>query len=844
MIIVNICIWCVMRYSTLAMALTSLNMQFVWAEPVMQQHDQKVFLLPEIQVVAEQEDGVGKTHYDQEKIQQIANSNKTISDFLKINPNVQFSQDALSAAKQGELKASDISINGALAYDNKIMLDNVSLNNSINPAGGNNEFAMTGMGGSSVATTINTDLICDLTVLDSNVSAEYGEFTGGVIKAKTCAPKSKIGELHGKISYDYTSSAWSKYNYIDDAEALLFEDNNSDEYQKEFVKQGVTSSLYGNLSEDIGFSLGVSQRWSDIDLTSKMVNQMQSANQQRENQNVNLNAYIKLNPQHQLKLGVQYQNDQADLNQPQVKDSGKKIDETNTAFEAELVSNLNQVKFTQSLVYQQQDRKNDSQRNESIGWNSSSQKNWSNSNVASEGGYGDQQQALDSLEYKIKAELPTFKFGQADHQINIGAGYGHYEADWSRLADAYSYFLPAKSTTGITSCHNNLGNIDAHCEEKNALDAGQYHIRRNLLQAGQIDVQQDRAHLFVEDKINWNNTIKLNLGLRADYDSLSKGTNLAPRSNVQYLPFADERLKLTAGWNRYYANNAFGYQLLDGINTLQYNQTRQTIHDDWVSTGYASTTNVQRSQLDVPVTDESVFAISSRLGMFDAQLKYVHRDNKDQIRKYRVGINPNIDEYDNIGKSEADVYTFSLSNHTPIQWGISLNRISLGVDYTDVTRNFNSYEDSINPLTYDPYIVYEGKVIDEANRPADNFARPWTARLAIDTQFSNLPLKISQLLRYRSNYDAMVATAIAKEDRFEHQGYMVDTQYNKTKIGSALNWDIRSAYDVQLAKDQIMTLGLTVNNVLNRHNKFTDSGSNNLQSEIGRQFIADISFKF
>lgn len=836
-----------MRYSALALALMSLNMQLTWAEQPITHTEKQVFILPEIQVLAEETDEVGQTKYDQEKIQQTANSNKTISDFLRVNPNVQFSQEALAAGKQGELKATDISINGALAYDNKIMLDNVSLNNHLNPASGSNEFGMTGMGGSSFATTINTDLICELNVLDSNVSAEYGEFTGGVIQAKTCAPKSEVGKLHGNMSYDYTSSAWSKYNYIDEAEALLFEDNpknDGDNYQKDFVKQGIAASLYGNLSEKIGFSLAVSQRWSDIDLKSNMVNQVQSANQQRENQNVNLNAYIKLNPQHQLKLGLQYQNDQADLNQPHVKDSGKKIDETNHAFEVELLSNLDQAKLTQSLVYQQQARINDSQRNESIGWIPSSQKNWSNTAVASEGGFGDQEQALDTLEYKIKAEFQPFQFANIEHQFTVGAGYGHYEADWSRLADAYSYFLPNKSTAGITSCLNDLGDLDLYCEEKNAVDAGQYHIRRTLLGEGNIDVQQDRAHLFMEDKINWNNTLKLNLGLRSDYDSLTKETNLAPRTSVHYLPFADERLKLTTGWSRYYANNVFGYKLLDGINTLSYNQTRNSINDDWQSTGYASSSNVQRSKLDTPVTDETVFAISSRIGLFDAQLKYVHRDNKDQIRKQMISTSPINYIYDNLGKSEADVYTLSLANHTPIQWDTSLNRLSLGVDYTDVTRNFNSYEDSMNPLTYDPYILYEGKIIHEANRPADNFARPWTARLAIDTQFTNLPLKISQLLRYRSAYDAMVSSSIAKDERPEYNGFIIDTAYHPTRIGSAFNWDIRSTYDVKLAKDQLMTLGLTINNLLNRHNKYTTSGSDTLRSEIGRQFVADISFKF
>lgn len=836
-----------MRYSALALAIIGLNAQYACAnETTAHVANAPLFILPEINVDINELSEVGQTKYNQEQLSQTANGNKTISDFLRVNPSVQFSQDAMAGGEQGELKAVDISINGALPYDNKLLLDNVSLNNLINPAGGNNEFAITGMGGSSFASTVNTDLICELNVLDSNVSAEYGEFTGGVIQAKTCAPKTKVGDLHGSVSYDYTNSAWSRMNYVDEEEFELFENNQDYDYQKEFVKQGLAASLYGRFSDDLAFSFGASKRWSEIDYTTQLVNTTQSANQQRENQNVYLNVYANLNPLHQLKVGLQYQNDHADLNLVNNKDSNRKIDEENTALELELTSAFNHAKIVQSLVYQQQVKDSKGQRNENIGWGSSDAKNWSATNTASEGSFGHQQQELATLNYKIKADFDAFKFANTQHHISIGAGYGHYKADWSRLNDAFSYFKPAGvGIAGIASCINASGERDAYCDETYNDGVGQYHIRRHFYNAGNINVGQDRGYLFVEDKINWQNTFKVNLGVRAEYDSLSKQTNIAPRTALHYLPFADERLQFTTGWNRYYANNMFSYHLEDGINLLGLNQTRASINDAWVTNGYALSSNVERSQLDVPKTDETVFAISSRLGLLDAQIKYVHRDNQDQIRKHMLGQNPIVYEFDNIGKSKADVYTFTLSNHTPIALGTSLNTFVLALDHTEVVRNFNHYESTLIPSTYDPYVLYEGEIIHESNRPANNFSRPWTARLSLDTRFENLPIKISQLLRYRSAYDSMVLTSITdKDSRPTHNGYVVDSEYKGTRIGSAFNWDIRSTYDYQIAQDQIVTFGLTVNNVLNKHNKYTESGSSNLKSEVGRQFIADVSFKF
>ncbi|WP_257220443.1 MULTISPECIES: hypothetical protein [unclassified Acinetobacter] len=64
-------------------------------------------------IEAQQGNEVGKTVYSKEDLAKTPNSSKNITDFLKVNPNVQFSQSQLAAGSQGELKPSEISINGA-----------------------------------------------------------------------------------------------------------------------------------------------------------------------------------------------------------------------------------------------------------------------------------------------------------------------------------------------------------------------------------------------------------------------------------------------------------------------------------------------------------------------------------------------------------------------------------------------------------------------------------------------------------------------------------------------------------------------------------------------------------
>lgn len=110
-----------------------------------------------------------------------------------------------------------------------------------------------GIAAGSQGVAINTDLLCNLEVLDSNVSAKHGGFTGGVIQAETCAPNTEIGKIHGSISYDYTESDWNRYHLTTDADQGLFAGESTQSNQKEYVRQGVSTNLYGKLSEVYAF---------------------------------------------------------------------------------------------------------------------------------------------------------------------------------------------------------------------------------------------------------------------------------------------------------------------------------------------------------------------------------------------------------------------------------------------------------------------------------------------------------------------------------------------------------------------------------------------------------------
>lgn len=75
---------------------------------------------------------------------------------------------------------------------------------------------------------------------------------------------------------------------------------------------------------------------------------------------------------------------------------------------------------------------------------------------------------------------------------------------------------------------------------------GQYQTNGKYYQKGKVNIDQQRVHTFIENTSTWDN-FSARLGLRADYDSLSKNLNIAPRTAFNYKPLKNDLLSFTTG---------------------------------------------------------------------------------------------------------------------------------------------------------------------------------------------------------------------------------------------------------------------------------------------------------
>ncbi|CAB1214532.1 TonB-dependent receptor plug domain-containing protein [Acinetobacter bouvetii] len=849
-------------YSPLSFAILTLLSTSVHANDISEQKNSKQMsesiALNPIVLQAEKTIEIGTTTYTKEDLQKTPNSSKNITDFLKVNPNVQFDREQRSSRTQGELRPAEVSINGAQYYQNKFLVNGVNNSNVMDPGGALGKDSYQGFDSGSQGMAINADLLCKLEVLDSNVSAEYGEFSGGVISAETCAPTSEVGKIHGSITYDYTESDWARYNIFTPEDIKDF-DEPTQSNQKEFKKQGLSANLYGRMSENLGINLYGSKRQSIIPVMSG-ISSPEKIDQERNNTNAGATFYYQPNAQNNIKFGFDYGDIDALTYIESRRNSGATTNTESTALFAEIETRLNTATVTQKLNYQRMDSQRVAENHLGIFWQyAPGSKDWTEqpssatANAAEGTTSGSLNQFQDSLSYSLKSVFDSFNFGNTQHTWTLGAGYDHYNAKWERPTDLYNYNAAGRTNLSSgQSCQPD----DFLCDSATTLNgkSGQYFFKGVLYKAGSAQAQQDRWHAYVQDQILWKN-LDLRLGLRSDYDSLSSQYNIAPRSALTYRPLHNESLKLVTGFNRYYSAQTLATELRQQIANLKYDIERETKNPatlTWKETQNSGYRN-DSTNLKTPYSDETLLGLITQFNNWEMGLKWVNRHSKDEITRDRYVSEQSFNgktflgtdyfTYGNNGRSQSDIYTFTLKNLSPFKLLSSSHQFALGFDYTDVQKNFIDYHENYQvntPNEEDRLVQYGDKIIHWSDRPAENFNQPWTARISWDIGFEQLPLKINNFFSYKSAYD----DALKVKD-IDYQGEMINA-YEILKVKPRFSWDMRTSYDFNLAKDNTVTLGLTINNVTNRKNTYTGSylNSNTLKSEIGRQFIADVTFKF
>jgi hypothetical protein len=790
---------------------------------------------------------------DRQMIENTAAVNGDLTSMLRINPNVQYDESLLSSATGGEISPAEISIHGAKAYQNEILLDGVSIANDIDPGNKITPTSADQIPGSAQSLAVDASILCEIEVLDSNVSAEYGRFVGGVVKSRICSARKQFG---GKIAVGYTSSGWSKL-LIDPAREEDFENSSTADLQPRFKKWTYKTTAEARFGSDWGVLISGVRRTSDIPLnrfttSNEGTTVSREVTQTRKQDTLIVKTdYTPVAGIHKAELTLAYAPSANTYFIENYRDSDYTINTGGLNLSGRLESRYDIATVTHQLAYSRNRQSRRGEADTYMNWRwSADDKNWGDPTLGTnpssgQGAQGDVDQEIKTAEYKLRAAFTPFKTGPITHRASSGLELRKQEATYARLKTQYNYstYAVLPTTGAMSRCEAADGTIDtvACSSAYTRQNAGQFFRNLIIYNQGSLDVNATSKAAYLEDEASWG-AFSLRAGVRADKDSLASKTNIAPRLKLAWQ--ASDTLAFDLGANRYYGRNMFAYALQEKINLLKTTRNRATTTLVW-GPEVASKPLNRLDDVRAPHDNELTAGLTYESDLLAGPLsvRYTHRDGKDQIvRKLVTGQSEcNANQcyiFTNGGVSETKDLTVSWSNARAFKLGSTVNRMWVAANKSDTKSNYSTYVDIYSSaMLTDELINYNGRVIRYSQMPADNYNRPWTLRVGAMTTLPSQHLTVNNMLRVRGSY-----MTSARKGTVMFEGTAIPN-FEPTNLPTSLAIDTVVHWSPRIYKRQELDVKLTIENLTNRKNKMTVSEAY-VSYERGRTIALEIGYDF
>ena len=614
------------------------------------------------------------------------NGNGDITSILKILPNVQYDTRQNSSSTPGEINPANISISGGLYYQNNFQIDGFNMNNDLDPAAGSygnyNPVATTALPGQSQGLNIDTALLESISVQDSNVSASYSGFTGGVVEAKTKRATKKFG---ANISYQISQGNANPKNFSltnyhiyggangDGLNSFLAADATGG--HPEFIKHSIRASVESKITKKLGIVASFTTTQSFIPLNSGPSSYLAATldekrkTQKRQNYNYFLKASYDITDNLTLEASYAYAPTYSNYFIRNTKNSS--FDMLTGGHQAGLKALWkNRVGF---LVAQSNINYMDSSRINSavnyLGWRASEEKNWTNnlqSGTVSEGGYGNVDTKQINLNVKIAQDFETLSLKVWENRFSIGIDSGYVNAYYERMEDMLfggtAWLAPLSAGQTCLSGDISCSASKVYYQTGNwANNAGQYAYRLSYYKAGKISLDSLNFGSWIEDDMRFDlrkiGEANARVGLRLDFDTYMSKATLSPRFSLNYvLPWSkwgrgrDFATQLTFGASRYYGRNLFAYRLMEERSSLQYSLARSDATKSWEdimaneankkSNCYTQSDCFSQNKNDtnfkkmrVPYSNELMGGIVQHLYALQISAKYIYRGGRDEVRR-------------------------------------------------------------------------------------------------------------------------------------------------------------------------------------------------------------------
>ncbi|OBT17031.1 hypothetical protein A9264_09900 [Vibrio sp. UCD-FRSSP16_10] len=739
---------------------------------------------------------------DRLELEQSPKDNPTLSEALKHEPRVGIN-DAQDSMQGGDLKPDEISLSGARPQQTKYTIDGVGVNNTA--TFGNSNGSPTSLtSGHTSGYFIDTNLIDSVDVLDHNIGAEYGGFTGGIVDAHIRKPTDEF-----VIDYNYrmNDSDWNASqkvgaNFQDDYGTPI---DGSGKYQPEFQKRMHSLHVGGAISDTQKLALNVSHQTSEIPL----------ANSEDVDQNMD-NLFIT----HIWESGAwltttdfRYAGHKSNsfLNDANSDDnavqSGSETVNSHTGiggtFKVDYM--LENGHWTNSLSYDHliDEREADTDyfavfmTLDANGFNSYNQ-----------GSYGNLKQIQDSYQYKSAFHFDPRYLGSVEFQPSFGVEVSHQQAHVERADDhvAYQYLDMFGSASISTLTRNSAANYD--------VDAQQY-------------------SLFADSKMQWDR-LGVYLGGRVDHLGVFDTTVFSPRFTTSWDFDLVNTNRITLGANRYYSANLLGWALESEQG--KYRSTSRTctpIDGDWSNLDEnnldcASTETFDSLDLnsaDVPYSDELTASWAIDINNFAINTTYIFRMQRDGITYSSDATTGSATIHNNL-ESDNHIVSLDISTKRPYElaggylsanWTTAYNYRR---GYGDLKGTYDQGND-LGAGFQDEWVMLDGELVRYSEMDVSGYQSPLKSSLDLNMFWANAGLVWNNRVNYQHGKKAAAYTGATSID-IDGQPETVNI-LETTELDELITWDMAINWTPTQLNDHLV-LGLSVTNVLNTQEVISLSG--------------------
>lgn len=764
----------------------------------------------------------GTSRFDRESVEARAPGSGDVNEILRVLPTVQFSsQDGRATrAELQDLRPANISISGGSFTENLFVVDGIGVNSRLDVSSTNpNHYIEGNAAGSAQSLWVDSSLVGSITVRDSNISAEYGQFTGGVVEIDTRAPATEFGisAHYGETGPDLAQFRISKRNRED-----LGDDMPG---KPDYLKRRYGASIDLPVSDALRFLFGYSRSESRVTY-ERGTNYAEYGDYRQQSLRENFLAKAELDLGDELRLTGQftYSPYESEFSHPNGIDNWVYLDGGGLSGSLKLEgAGANEARWKVEVSHAVSDTDRRSDRPGILNISSTAPGvDWCSSTSSCSLGAPDpiNQRQWDST-VKALWEQPTL-----GGDIRFGAEYARVKAVKERPETVYSFRhgdradLPVEVNPN-TVCTQPMLYPDTCVDGAYAL------AQLSPAMAFRSRVKLDSYTLWSE----WQGDLagfEVRAGLRYDHESFLGNHNVAPRLSVSRdLPFAG--MNLTLGANRYYGRSFLGYALRESYpDNYIYRRMPEVINgqnvwsDNWTLYSHTILPRYSNADLKTPYVDELTFALRGPAPLIGGEyrIRGILRDSRNRFAQSEQVTSTEVEETGDI----ATVRTYTITNDGKSSYrGLSLEYVrEFGNHSFSVSTNLSKtkssnvdYFDIANETEFQGEdVYYRGEVVPllraVANNQLEDYAAPVIVNFDWAAHWFGKRLRTNVNARYRSGFERVDDTG----ENIVVDGVRYDV-YDLVKFDDAVSFNLFATLDAIRSRYGVLSLDLRVNNLFN-----------------------------